>query len=344
MSVLTSVKNLITAVLISAILNGVVLAQSEEAEQKVLSGEALPAEMRNPYAGNKGADLDALAEELINPLSDLWFLAIQNDTTSYKGDYDGGDSRTFNSLKIQPVMSLPLTEDYNLVLRPVFQYLSYDYPALNLEDTTPPITEDNFGLDFDQIDGMGDTLFLTSFGPAEPTGKFIFAGGATFMFSTASKDEFRILQNDKWAMGPSLTGVYIGDEWILGAFAQHWWGIGDRTQKLRLNIPANGSQLELEVDGDSLNLTDFQYIIRYRYSAQTNIGMSPNIGINWNESGSDKYTVPVGIGFDTMAMIGPLPVKWGVEMQYYVNQPDAFGPDWNLRLFFVPIVPNPFKR
>ena len=345
MNTLTPVKNLAATLAICVTFSSAAFAEDEEM-QEVLEGEALPGEMVNPYEadGTKTVDMDALAEEMNNPLSDLWFLAIQNDTTTYTGDFDGGDSRTFNNLKLQPVMSFPLTEDYNMVVRPVFQYLSYDFPQLSLNDTTPPITEDSFGLDFDRENGLGDTILLTSFGPAEPEGKFIVAGGPTFMLPTASEDELRILQSNKWAAGPSLTGIYIGDQWILGAFAQHWWGIGDRTQKTRINIPANDTELDVKIDGDDLNLTDIQYIVRYRYNAQTNIGAAPNISINWNESGSDKYTIPVGIGFDTMLMLGPLPAKWGVEAQYYVNQPDAFGPEWNFRVFFVPIVPNPFKR
>lgn len=344
MNKLPPFKNLAATLAICVTFNGVVFAQDEEMEE-VLQGEALPAEMVNPYEedGTKAVDMDALAEELNNPLSELWFLAIQNDTTTYTGDFDGGKSRTFNNLKLQPVMSFPLTEDYNMVVRPVFQYLSYDFPQLSLNNPTPPITEDSFGLGFDRQNGLGDTILLTSFGPSEPEGKLIIAGGPTFMLPTASEDELRILQSNRWAAGPSLTGIYIGDQWILGAFAQHWWGIGDRTQKVRVNIPANDTQLGVKIDGDDLNLTDLQYIVRYRYNAQTNIGAAPNISINWNESGSDKYTIPVGIGFDTMMMLGRLPVKWGVEAQYYVNQPDAFGPEWNFRLFFVPIVPNPFK-
>jgi hypothetical protein len=41
---------------------------------------------------------------------------------------------------------------------------------------------------------------------------------------------------------------------------------------------------------------------------------------------------------------GSIPVRYGVEVQYYVNQPDDFGPDWNLKLFIAPIAANPFKN
>jgi hypothetical protein len=341
-------KRLTAAIVFSVFCSAVVAqepaSRSDSIEDEVLEGEALPSNMVNPRDTKDGPDLDALAEELINPLSDLWFLAIQNDTTTYGGDLDDGNTQTFNNLKIQPVMSIPLNEEYNVVVRPVIQYLSYDFPRLNLIDTNPPITEDSFEVDFNRKNGFGDTLFLASVGPSDVKGKFLLAGGATFILPTASDEELKILTANEWAVGPSLTGIYIGDEWILGAFAQHWWGVGDRNQKFRINIPSNGQDLTVDVDGDDLNLSDIQYIVRYRYSQQTNIGAAPNITINWNQSGSDRFTVPVGIGFDTMDMFGPLPVKWGAELQYYVNQPDNFGPEWNLRVFFVPIVPNPLKN
>ena len=55
----------------------------------------------------------------------------------------------------------------------------------------------------------------------------------------------------------------------------------------------------------------------------------------------DSQTIPVGIGADTMVKMGPLPVKVGMEVYYYVKQPDKFGPDWQIRLFFVPVLPSP---
>jgi hypothetical protein len=36
-------------------------------------------------------------------------------------------------------------------------------------------------------------------------------------------------------------------------------------------------------------------------------------------------------------------ICWGVELQHYVMQPDPFAPEWNLKIFFAPVKPNPFK-
>lgn len=77
-------------------------------------------------------------------------------------------------------------------------------------------------------------------------------------------------------------------------------------------------------------------------TAETNIGFgSPNITADWEADSDNRWTVPVGLGFNTMTKIGKLPVKWGLELHYFVEKPDAFGPEWNLRFVFSPVVPKP---
>lgn len=125
----------------------------------------------------------------------------------------------------------------------------------------------------------------------------------------------------------------ITDKWIIGGVAQHWWSFaGDD------DISVNTSLGQVKVDRPDVNLTDFQYIIRYRYSDVTNIGVAPNIQYNWE---TDELSLPVGMGIDTLIKIGKLPVKIGAEVYYYVKQDDDFGPEWQLRLLFVPVLPAP---
>ncbi len=71
--------------------------------------------------------------------------------------------------------------------------------------------------------------------------------------------------------------------------------------------------------------------------------MTPNIRINWHAKGSEKFSIPIGLGTIGMMKIGRMPVRWGVEVQYYVRQPDRIGPKWNFKVFFAPIILNPFK-
>ena len=54
-------------------------------------------------------DMAALAQKANNPLSDVWLLLSQNDTTLFEGDLLD-HTEVFNSLKIQPVMPIPILD------------------------------------------------------------------------------------------------------------------------------------------------------------------------------------------------------------------------------------------
>jgi hypothetical protein len=89
--------------------------------------------------------------------------------------------------------------------------------------------------------------------------------------------------------GPMALAVNITDNWVFGAVAQHWWSFA-----VEDTINVQTSQGKIQLDRLDVNLTDFQYIIRYRYSALTNIGATPNIKYNWE---TDEISLPIGIGF-----------------------------------------------
>lgn len=257
-------------------------------------------------------DLGELAAKLNNPISDLWMLFTQNDTYQYEDK--AGNDYTINSFKFQPVMSFGLSEDYNLIVRPVVQHLSME--ALGKKRET----------------GMGDTAVFAVVGPATPVDNNIWGVGFTSLIPTASKDFLSTQGADQWAVGPAVTAFHLGDEWVYGGVVQHWWGMGD-SKKMNLETK----------EEEDLNLTDIQYVLRYRVTPTTQIGFGPNIQIDWNESGSDKYTIPVGFGGDTMIKIGSMPVRLGAELHYYVQQADEFGPTWNLRFFAIPVISNPMR-
>jgi hypothetical protein len=42
-------------------------------------------------------------------------------------------------------------------------------------------------------------------------------------------------------------------------------------------------------------------------------------------------------------MIGKMPLKLALDMNYYVEQPDPFGPEWMVGLEITPVVPNIFE-
>ena len=276
------------------------------------------------------AEAEAIAEAMNNPLSSLWLMFAQNDTIWMDGDLLddlGESSQVQNTTLLQPVMPFQLTEEWKVIFRPVIPINSFETVG-NVDITTGTVPEIT-GVDTKRKTGLGDVVLWTAFSN-NYTPPFVWGFGPTIMLPTATDDQ---LGTGKYSAGPMALAVGITDKWILGTVAQHWWSFaGDD------DFTINTSQGKARVDRADVNLTDFQYILRYRYSALTNIGIAPNIKYNWE---TDELSLPVGMGFDTLIKVGPLPTKVGVELHYYVVQDNNYGPEWQLRFYFSPVLPSP---
>ena len=87
--------------------------------------------------------------------------------------------------------------------------------------------------------------------------------------------------------------------------------------------------------------TNLQYIYYYALTPTINIGAAPNIIANWEQSGDDRFSVPIGLGINTTVNIGKVPVRFGLEFHKFVIKPDDVpGSDYGIRLFIIPAVPS----
>jgi hypothetical protein len=245
-----------------------------------------------------------VAQQTNNPVGDLWMLFIQNDFSVYDGDITDG-KRILNSFKFQPVAPMLLTENIRLINRPVLQFQSFETPTI-----TPT------GLAWGTENGLGDTILLQAFSPAD-AGEKVWGIGPTWIFPTATDDS---LGGEKWAVGPVAIAFHLGNKWVIGGILQHWWDYAG------------------DDDRADINLTDFQYVIRYKINPFFQIGTGPNIQYNWE---TDEISLPIGIGLDTTTKWGNTIFRWGFDLEYYVKQDDEFGPEWNIRLFFIPVIKAP---
>ncbi len=284
-------------------------------------------------SGSAAAKMDEdamIAEAMLNPLSYLWLLFVQNDTTWYDGDtLDelGEDKLGQNTTLIMPVLSMQLTENWKTIVRPVIPINSFK--TLDNLNIATDNTGAEIGTELERETGLGDIVLWTAFSNQYEAPN-IWGFGPTIMLDTASDDR---LGTGKNSAGPMALAFHQTDKWVNGIVAQHWWSFsGDDTIKIDTDLGA------IRVDRPDVNLTDLQVVIRYRYSALTNIGMAPNWRYNWE---TDQLNLPLGIGFDTLIKIGKLPTKVGAEIYYYAQKDDDFGPDWQLRLLFVPVIPSP---
>jgi hypothetical protein len=254
-------------------------------------------------ADNKS--LDEVNKELSNPISSIWALQLQENTY-----WLNKPDRNVVNMQFQPVLPLALTDDWNLITRPVFQVMN----------STPYVNETGH---LHRVTGFGDTILATLISPSPKiAGPWLLAAGPSFIFPTATNS--RLGQN-KWQLGPAGVFGYLGDKWLAGVFPQQWFSVG-----------GNGS--------NTVSQMNIQYFFVYLPGDGWGIGTSPNMLVNWyaNKSGN-MVTFPVGLQLSKVIKIGPLPVKLAVQGQYMPVHPDVFGQKWNLQFAITPVIPKLVK-
>ena len=68
-----------------------------------------------------------------------------------------------------------------------------------------------------------------------------------------------------------------------------------------------------------------------------NIGSSPLITYDWE---GEQWNVPINISGGKTVVWNGRPWKLSAEINYYVDKPDAFGPEWMIGLNLAPVVKN----
>ena len=143
--------------------------------------------------------LDEVNKELSNPISSIWALQLQENTY-----WLNKPDRNVVNLQFQPVLPLALTDDWNLITRPVFQVMN----------STLYVNE---SLHLHRVTGFGDTILATLISPSPKlAGPWLLGAGPSFIFPTASNS--RLGQN-KWQLGPAGVFGYLGDKWLAGVFS-----------------------------------------------------------------------------------------------------------------------------
>jgi hypothetical protein len=259
----------------------------------------------------EGKSLTELNKELTNPISSLWSIAFQQN--NYMLDMGAGQPDHWNpNLNFQPVLPVALTEEWNLITRPV----------MTLFNSVPHPDPHHPG-DIDRTTGFGDTVLMELFSPSPKlAGNWLLGLGPTFIFPTASSD---YTGQGKWQVGPAALVGYLSEKWIVGGLLQNWTSFG-------------GS-------GDhNVNQMNLQPIAAYFLPNGWSIGYSGNILANWKaESAGDVWTVPLGLSVSKVLKLGKLPVRLALAGQYMVDHPDVGGQKWNIQVMVVPVIPKLIK-
>ena len=263
-----------------------------------------------PQNSTAESNVEKTSDKLLNPMSDLWTLQFQNNSVFLDGTITEG-LREANIILFQPVTPIPLGNDWNLVNRTIFQYVSTEIPTFS------PLQRK---LEWNNESGLGDTKILQLVAPNTQKGSF-FGVGWNWTLPTASD---KTLGEDSWQVGPALAYGTVGEKLAGGLLLQHAWSLSAD-------------------EGSEISKSSLQYFIQYRISRTFNLGMSPLIVADWNADSEDRWQVPIGFGFSTLVFFGKLPIKLGFEMQHYFDRPESYGSKWAFQLNITPVIPNLFK-
>lgn len=286
-----------------------------------------------PTVGQMSALMD-------NPLGNVAMSFFQYDSFFLNNEATDKDAIQGNFMGI---LQFPkgLGENWNLISRIVYNVVSSPLDQDKIDEASgltdsdlncapPPgggapscnLPIDVFG---GRTTGWGDMYYVALFAPKQ--GKKL-DNGATLLWGagfdvglpTATED---VLGTGKWSAGPSALGVYMGPKLKGGALLQHY-------------VSFAGSDNQADV-----NMTNLQYLYYWSLSDTMSIGAAPNIIVNWEESGTNRFTIPVGLGINKTVQLGKVPVRFGVEVYYSVWRPNNIpSTEWNLRFYAIPAAPS----
>ncbi len=264
--------------------------------------------------GAQGESLTEVNKKLTNPVSEIWSISFQQN--NYRiSTIPGRDDKWSSNLNFQPVMPVSLTENWNLITRPVLPLFVSQPHAV--AQAGPP------GVDIERTKGFGDTIFMVHISPSPRlSGNWLLGIGPTFIFPTASTDA---TGQGKWQVGPSGIVGYLSQEWILGGFVQNW------------------SSFAGDSGRPNTNSMNFQPIAAFFLPDGWSIGYSGNILANWKADSGNVWTVPLGLGVGKVVKFGILPVKISLAGQWMPVHPDDFGQKWNFQLTLSPVIPKLIK-
>jgi hypothetical protein len=258
-------------------------------------------------SGDQGQSAAAMAQEAANPFSSRWLMQIQQNNNWV--DMPRGDGKRVQSnLMFQPLMSVSLSREWGLYVRPV----------VTIVNSLPRFDQNG---QRERTNGFGDTVL--GIAAARPLfgGRVVLGAGPTFAFPTASARE---LGQDTWQVGPDVGATLLGKNFIAYAFVQQWFKVGG--------------------DGRDTNQMNGVFNFTYTFANGFTIGTQPNLSVDWEAPEDNRVAFSIGPQIGKLCRCGGLPTLFQLQVQYYPVRPSLAGPKWNIQLQATPTIPALIKK
>ena len=258
-------------------------------------------------SGNEGQSAAAMAQEAANPFSSRWLLQIQQNNNWMDMPLDSGN-RVQSNLMFQPLLSVPLSREWGLYLRPV----------VTIVNSLPHLDQNGQS---ERTVGFGDTVLGAAVARPLFGGRLVLGAGPTFAFPTASARE---LGQDTWQIGPDVGATLLGKNFIAYAFVQQWFKVGG--------------------DGRDTNQMSGTFNLTYTLANGFTIGAQPHLSVDWEAPEDNRVALSIGPQIGKLCRCGGMPTLFQLQVQYYAVRPHAAGPKWNIQLQATPTIPALIKR
>ena len=91
--------------------------------------------------------------------------------------------------------------------------------------------------------------------------------------------------------------------------------------------------------GRDISLTTLQFFVVYLPGRAWRLASSPIM--NYDHV-TDEWTIPINIAAGKTVIMNGRPWKFGLQYWHYVESPDDFGPDYQIRFSVSPVVALPW--
>jgi hypothetical protein len=262
-----------------------------------------------PGEGGLGSPTaEEIAAQLADPNTNLGTMNINFDYVAYDGDLPNANSQSAFRATFQPSLPYKLSPTTNLFVRPAIPVIfSQDVPNLN------------GGYDSEGVD-LGDIGFDTLVLRTAPSVGAVFGAGIVGTLPTATDDALGL---DQWLVGPELVGAIVRKWGVLGLLVTHQWDVAG------------------EDDFDT-SITSGQYFYVFNLKGGWQINGSPVFSYNHEADSDNDLSLPVALGVSKTMFLAGRPWKFGLQYWHYIESPDTFGPDWQVRFTVSPVVALPW--
>ena len=260
------------------------------------------ANLDSDAGGASQPSAEEIAQKLANPNAPMASLTFRLQHRIFEGNLPGANDQSGTALIFQPSFPFSLENGDVVFFRPAIP-IQLDFPAID------PTTAS-----FKSESGIGDIAFDIAYGRTTKTG-MLYAGGIIASLPTATNDA---LGTDRFTLGPEIMIGKLTKKWVIGAFPNHQWDVGGSGDK-------------------DINLTTIQLFGTVLPGGGWNYGTSPILSYDHI---TDQWTIPLNVTFGKTVIWSGRPWKLSAEINYFVEKPDSFGPEWFIGINVAPVVEN----